>query len=210
MMLGLPCALSVAMPTLQRRNDGGFFIRNFHHDDHHTWQLRADGVRYLARRGVTEGSYFDTALMMQLHLNGWLSTASSPTPLKRNVSQAIPPALLSAVRRLHAALASRDQATAQHFVASSETNRAQVLAQLACGLGIRSWKPIDAVVLPLPEPTASGTGVDEAAVVTMRISQTVPVLVEETWIRGPDWRVLWPSLAKVSELNAHNSGALTS
>lgn len=137
------------MPTLQRRSDGGFFIRNFHRDDHHTWQLRADGVRYLERRGIVEGSCFSTALMMQLYVNGWIYTGSGPTPLKRSAAQAIPPALLSAVRGLHAALTSRDQFVAQRFVASSETDRTQVLAELADGLGIRSWKAVDAIVLLL-------------------------------------------------------------
>lgn len=191
------------MPTLQRRNDGGFFIRNFHRDDHHTWQVRADGVRFLERRGVREGCFFDTALMMQLYVNGWIYTGAGPVASRRSAAQAMPPALLSSVRALHAALVSRSALVALKHVASSETSLIDVFAGLASGLGIRSWKPVDAVVLPLSESIAEGTGAREAAIVTMRISCGASAeLVEEVWVRGEGWEVLWPSLARLSELDS--------
>jgi hypothetical protein len=196
------------MPTLQRRNDGGFFIRNFHRDDHHTWQVRADGVRFLERRGVREGSFFDTALMMQLYVNGWIYTGAGSVAPRRSSTQTIPPALLTAVRALHSALVSRDAHVAVQYVASSEASRETVFAELSSGIGIRSWKAVDAVVLPLPEPTVRGTGLREAAIVTMRLSSGAGAeLVEEVWVRSEGWKALWPSLATIAELSTSQCGA---
>jgi len=55
------------MPTLEKRiEDGGYYIRDFVRGEYRTWQVQGEGVRILARRGITEGERFSKDLFMDL------------------------------------------------------------------------------------------------------------------------------------------------
>jgi hypothetical protein len=53
------------MPTLERRNDGCYYVRHFFRE-HSTWQVLGEGVHSLGNRGVKEGSWLSTNLFMEL------------------------------------------------------------------------------------------------------------------------------------------------
>jgi hypothetical protein len=57
------------MPPLQRKVDGGFFTRHFHKDNNN-WQISAEGIRYLERRGIELCERLPTETFMGLWMRG--------------------------------------------------------------------------------------------------------------------------------------------
>jgi hypothetical protein len=68
------------LPTLDQRADGCFIVKHFYHDNQ-TWQIDADGVRYLNNLGIRTGDSFSTDLFMQLVASGIVYTSSRPRPV---------------------------------------------------------------------------------------------------------------------------------
>jgi hypothetical protein len=105
------------------------------------------------------------------------------------------------IRALHGALVARRTEDALLAIAPAEEKAADVRAGLASGLGVKGWKALDALILPLNGSAQPGfDGVLEAAVVTMRLTfETGTEVVEEIWVRGSEWRIVWGSLSRLSK-----------
>jgi hypothetical protein len=189
------------MPTLQRRQDGAYFIRNYYHD-YHTWQVVADGVRFLELRGATEGAFFSTDLFMQLYMNGWVFTGNGPRLKMRSpvVSALVPPALAERLQRFHQLLF---KGQVDHIIpmlwwgpAVEDVPAAEAGVRQFFGLSkieVKSWKLRDAVVHRLPEDLQSSVGGTSLAVVRagLTVGATAIEATEHWFGAGDQWHVAW-------------------
>ena len=192
------------MPTLQRRNDGCFFVSHFYRE-HHTWQIQGEGVRFLERRGIREGSRFPTDLFMELWMRGLVyhgnSTANRPIALCRDtVAMA---AVRTHVRKFHQLIYSTkvDQAWAMVWENEPSTLALEQFRVEVGGnpYGLRSWSIRDIVLYDLPadfQPDFAGA--KRFAGVTVQISLAASEAefrardVTQYWLEFRDeWRVAW-------------------
>jgi hypothetical protein len=68
------------MPRLVEKSDGTYIVRHYYRQNS-TWQIDADGVRFLKRCGVRPEELFDTTLFMELWSRGMVYTgARRPKP----------------------------------------------------------------------------------------------------------------------------------
>ena len=190
------------MPTLQRRDDGGFFIHHFYRD-HNTWQILGDGVRYLERRGVKEGGRFSTDTFMRLWMLGLIYYGNTPA----NRPAAIPPgtgvvaALRNSVRAFHRLLYSARVDSAWPLILQStpETLSFAQFSREVSGDDRRklvSWQIQDIVgVYDLPADLGSSLdGAKRAAVVAVEIclADTDKREMKQLWLElNAQWRIWW-------------------
>lgn len=134
------------MPTLNRRADGGYFVRHFYHD-HSTWQIHAKAVRFLERRGITEEeSRFSTDLFMKLLMKGWIFYGSKAPPETAFCMYDLPlgQQLASYVSAYHAALHREKFDEATKFLVSADQSSA-----LRLNHSRSTWKVEDILVYDL-------------------------------------------------------------
>jgi hypothetical protein len=94
------------MPTLRKAHDGHYFVLH-HYQDTHTWQVNADGVSFLRRRGIDEDGQFSTDRFMHLWKNGWVWVGDQPGPPPGPVvigDSDVPVLLREAIQDFHASV----------------------------------------------------------------------------------------------------------
>lgn len=192
------------MPTLARRQDGCYIVRHFH-GQFMTWQITADGVMYLQRRGVNEGGSFSTERFMQLWMNGWVYTGDHPglQPIRPVGDPDVPSELRQAIQSFHVALRNGDETAAKAYMwkpedisDAPEPVEAQRSAEQP---RIHSWRLRDVHIWRLDGVLPN---VDTIATVSVGIrplrSDALPGSLndfDEYWLKMPlAWLVLWSGL----------------
>jgi hypothetical protein len=186
------------MPTLQRRSDGGFFIRHFY-QDHNTWQILGDGIRYLERRGVREGGWFSTDMFMELWRLGLIDHGNAPpnrpvaTPPETVVAAALRRQVRDFHRRLHSGLAD----SAWEFVLQGPPST-PTLKQFRREVSddkrprLASWKIED--IVSVCDLQSDLYGAERFAVVAVKIGlvDSDPREIKQWWLEmNGHWRIWW-------------------
>jgi hypothetical protein len=194
------------MPTLTRRQDGCYIVRNCQDNEFSTWQVTADGFLFLQRRGVREGAAFSVELFIRLKTNNWVYTGDHPPPQATSSTHLeandLPPELGAAIRDFHSALRAGDAFNAQALMLTldaSEGTDAPMENQPTGLVEIESWKRRDCNVWRLPAESGDAFGgAEDVATVTISLrlrgcgQDNSPMDIKEYWLRTVDgWRVLW-------------------
>lgn len=195
------------MPTLARRQDGCYIVRRSHDDEFSTWQVTADGVLFLQRRGVMEGGTFSIWLFVQLKVKNWVYTgdrpASPPPTLSDIEDHELPPELVGAIRDFHTALRTGDTTRATTWIWKTDDSDGDAPTEESnTVVQIESWKRRDCQLWRLPADSGDGFGsVQDFATVTvglrLRNSDAMDsrLEVKEYWLRTAEgWHVLWNGL----------------
>lgn len=178
------------MATIQRRADGGFYIRQFY-QDHHTWQILGAGVRYLEFRGIKEGDSFSTSLFMELWQRGLvyhgerIPIAVEPARLDAASERA----LRERVSELHTVLHQGrvDDALSYAFEPAPDVTAFEAAALRCQGV---PWRVADLVVYPMgAESQAEFRGAVQFAKVAVKIGAKAMVLTEYWLHVDGQWRL---------------------
>ena len=91
------------MPTLVETKKDGHYIVHHLYKQHATWQINAEGVLFLRRRGVSLGDRFSTGLFMELWKWGMVYFGTRPPKhVGPRVPQRLPPDDRALYERAHA------------------------------------------------------------------------------------------------------------
>lgn len=178
------------MPTLECRRDGCYFIRHFYRE-FSTWQVTAEGVRYLQRRGVPEGGYFPTDDFMHLLRNRWVSIGEHPLELGHSgIGDLMDPRnLRDAVHQFHTALKKGDRLAASQFIVDDLSDETWSKSLLT------SWKPEDSFTCPVENAEVDGEPVEaigKAHLALLFRGEQAKVYLTEYWLRTKSgWSVMW-------------------
>lgn len=176
------------MPTLNRRSDGGYFVRHFYRD-HSTWQITGEGVRYLERRRILEDMKFSTDLFVDLWVRRhvFYGQDTPPAPV------AVPDSALEAevrerARALHTALRAGAVDSALAFVSPFAEDLRLRLERDAARLTGQKWIIVDVRTMDLSAGLSASFGSRHAAFVNVRIgeekeSEQIWFDPEEKWLR---------------------------
>jgi hypothetical protein len=106
------------MPTLNQRIDGCYYVRHFYRD-HSTWQVDADGVRYLRDRRIRTGDWFATDVFMEMWARSLVYTGSRPRISQPDSGTSSDPELEASVEATFKALYRRDYPNVYKTLASA-------------------------------------------------------------------------------------------
>lgn len=104
------------MPRLVERSDGCHIVRQFYHTSA-TWQIDADGVRYLRDRGIRVGDLFPTEVFMDMLALGLVYTSNRPRTPQPFIARSSDPELQARARATFGALFRRDYASVYEALA---------------------------------------------------------------------------------------------
>lgn len=189
------------MPTLARRQDGCYIVRGFH-GGFLTWQIAAEGVLYLRRKGVNAEDPFSDEIFFHLMNSGWVHTGDQPNP------QPLPPLgwdhnlpsdLSVAVRDFHVALRNSDASAADALtwrpVLNDDGVQSADVETSTKYSRIDQWRPLEGKPWKLPSEDRAAFGAEDFATVTVRIwspELSSPVDHREYWYKARSgWRVVW-------------------
>ena len=194
------------MPTLQRRDDGGFFVRHLYRE-FNTWQILGDGVRYLERRGISEGNWFPTEMFMDLWMQCLVYYGDTPPKRPVVIPQDTAPmaTLRSRVKEFYQLIYSVEADLAWALVwrdASSTRTLEQFGKEISGGdtRRLAAWNIKDIIACPVPVDSQSAIGgAKRFAVVTVQINwqasasgQRHPCEVKHFWLElNGQWWIIW-------------------
>lgn len=201
------------MPRLVERSDGCHIVRQFYHTSA-TWQIDADGVRYLRDRGIRVGDLFPTGVFMDMLTLGLVYTSNRPRTPQPLITGSSDPELHAHARATFGALVRRDYGSVYEALAPGLRARittddfvAQVLGRVVSWnlRHVRSWPWSDEST---PEIDRVGTVIVDFVTVDNTGERRRYPSREEVWLHtGGAWYwLLSPIMRERRNLNRCRSG----